>query len=58
MTFTEVVAMANLAISKSRSLLVLALALITALWLLSPEAMAGILDYFRGGGGGLDLFTP
>lgn len=50
--------MASLAIGKSKALLVFALVLMTALWLLSPEAVASLVDYIRGGGGGLDLFTP
>jgi len=53
----EVGKMASLTLRKSRSLLVMALAVVTALWLLSPEAGAAIVDYIRGGGG-LDLLTP
>lgn len=53
----EVDKMVSLTLMKSRFLLVMALAVVTALWLLSPEAWAAIVDYIRGGGG-LDLFTP
>ncbi len=48
--------MTSLTVGRSRSLLVMALAVVTALWLLSPEAGAAIVDYIRGGG--LDLLTP
>lgn len=49
--------MASLTVGKSRVFFVVALvAVATAAALLSPDAWASIVEYFRGGG--LDLFTP
>lgn len=55
--FEEVVRMASLTVGKSRNFFVVALVVMaTAAALLSPDAWASIVEYFRGGG--LELFTP
>lgn len=57
MTFEEVVVMASLMIGKSKVLLLVLFMSVVATWLLSPDAVAGAIEYLRGGGG-LDVFTP